>query len=116
MHVCVRACVRACVRTCVCLSVSLSIPLSVCQSVCPSVCLSLASDSTKTINVIMKLGTMTASDIGMYHVLIIFTLTFIQGHTDLNRESNKCSMISETVQGNAHHVFAVKIIVKTTGL
>ena len=40
----------------------------------------------------------TVAVTGMYHVLIILTLTFTEGHTDLNRENNKRSMISETVQ------------------
>ena len=34
----------------------------------------------------------------MHHMLIILTLTFIQGHTDLNHEKNKCLIISETIQ------------------
>ena len=34
----------------------------------------------------------------MHHVLSILTLTYIQGHTDRNRENDKCSIISETVQ------------------
>ena len=35
-------------------------------------CLSLASDSSETVKVtIIKLGTVTASDMRMYHVLII---------------------------------------------
>ena len=29
---------------------------------------------------------------------MVLTLTFTQGHTDLNHENNKCSIISETVQ------------------
>ena len=50
--------------------------------VCIFVCVSFASDSSETIEVIiMKLGTVTASDMRMHHVLIILTLTFIQGHT-----------------------------------
>ena len=54
-------------------------------SVCVSVCVSLASDFSETVEVIVvKLGTLTASDMKMHHVLIILTLTFIQGHTDLN--------------------------------
>ena len=61
-------------------------------------CLSLASDYSKTIEVIIvKLGMVTASDVTLRHMLIILTLT-IQCHTDLNREKNKCSIISETVQ------------------
>ena len=39
---------------------------------------------------------MSASDMRMHHMLIILTLTFIHGHTDLSRENNKCSF--------AHHV------------
>ena len=50
----------------------------------------------------------TASDMLMHLVLIIFTLTFIQGHTDLNHENNKCLIISETVQA-IPVTFAVKI-------
>ena len=34
-------------------------------------------------SVIIKLGTVTASDMVMHHVFIILTLTFVQGHTDL---------------------------------
>ena len=51
---------------------------------CVYVCvyMSLASDSSETVEVIIvKLGTVTASDLGMRHVLIMLTLTFIQGHT-----------------------------------
>ena len=92
MCVCVR--VRACVRACV--------------IVC--VCVSLASDSSETVAVIIvKLGTETASDMGMHSVLIILTLTFIQGHTDLNHENNQCFIISETIQGMPIK-FAVKIV------
>ena len=60
-------------------------------------CLSLARDSLETVEVvIIKFGMVTASDMGMQHVLII--LTFIQGHTDHNHENNKCLIISETIQ------------------
>ena len=48
---------------------------------------------------------MTASDISMHYVLIILILIFIQGHTDLNHENNKCS---ETVKAISIE-FAVKI-------
>ena len=59
--------------------------------------------------IIIKLGMVTASDMLMHHVLIILTLTFIQGHTDLyvNHEKNKCLIISEIVQ--AVHI-TVKIV------
>ena len=67
-------------------------------------CMSLASDSSETIEVIIiKLGTVTALTMVMHHVLIILTLTFIQGHTDLNHENNKCSIISETDQSSKPH-------------
>ena len=70
-----RACVRACVvRACVCVS--------------------FASDSSETIEVIIiELGTVTASDMLMHHVLITLTLTFIQDHTDLNHDNNKFDYI-----------------------
>ena len=50
------------------------------KSLC--VCLPLASDSAETIHVItIKLGMVTASDMRMHCVLVILTLTFVQGHT-----------------------------------
>ena len=65
---------------------------SVCVHVRLSVRLFLASDSSETVEVsICKLGTVTASDLMMHHVLIILTLTFIQGHIYLNHENNKMS-------------------------
>ena len=73
--------------------------MCVCVCVCLCVCLSLASDSSETIKfIIIKLGTVTASDMRTHHVLIMVTLTFIQRHTDINDENNKCSIISETVE------------------
>ena len=90
------------IRVCVC----------VCVCVCVFVCVSLASDSSETTKVIIiKLGMATASDMRMHHVLIILTLTSIQGHKDLNHENNKCSIISETVQG-----MPIKFAVKTVQL
>ena len=78
--VCVCVCARACERACVRMLVR----------VCVCVCVSLASDSSETIKVtIIKLGTVTASDMGMHHVIIILTMTFVQGHTYLNHENNK---------------------------
>ena len=44
-----------------------------------------------------------------HHVLIILTLTAIQGHTNLNYENNKCLITSETIQAMPI-MFAVKII------
>ena len=53
-------------------------PESVCINVC--VCLSLTSDSSEIVEVlIIKLGTVTATDMRMDHVFIILALTFIQG-------------------------------------
>ena len=46
--------------------------------------------------VIIKLGTVTASDARMHHVsLLFFTLISIQGHTNLHHESNTFSIISK---------------------
>ena len=60
----------------------------------------LESDSSETVEVIIvKLDTVTASEMRMHQVLIILTVIFIQGHTYLNYSSN------------AHQV-AVKIVTK----
>ena len=45
-----------------------------------------------------------ASDMAMRRVLIMLTLTVIQGRTDVKREINKCLIISETVSSIAHQV------------
>ena len=69
--------------------------MSVCLSACLSMCVSLASDCSETVGVtIVKFGTLAASGMRMHHVLITLTLIFIQGHTDLNYENNKCLIIS----------------------
>ena len=48
-------------------------------SVCLSECLSVTNDSSETFNVIIiKLGTVTASDMRVHQVLSLLTLTFIQ--------------------------------------
>ena len=53
-----------------------------CLCVCVCVCVFIASDSSETIKaIVIKLGTLTASDMSVNHVLIILTLAFIQGHT-----------------------------------
>ena len=73
-------------------------------------CVSLAIDSSETIKVtIITFGMVTTSDMVMHDVLIILTLTFIQDHTHLYYETNKCSSISETVQAIPIK-FAVKIV------
>ena len=104
--VCVRA--RACVRT----YVRACVLACVCTCMRAGVCVPLASESSETIEVtIIKLGTVTASDMLMYHVLIILTSTFIQGHTDLNNENSKCLIIAETIQAMPI-TFAAKPIVQ----
>ena len=88
----------------VCKVVSDSKPLlcvTVCVTVC--VCVCLASNSSETVEVIVKLCTVTPSDMGMHHTLIILTLTFIQGHTYLNHENNKCLIIKKH-SSNVHQV------------
>ena len=56
-------CVSVCVRASVCMSVR------ACVYVCVCVCVSLASDPSETIKVIIiKFGTVTASDMIMHHV------------------------------------------------
>ena len=66
--------------------------------VCVCVILSVASCISETSEAIaIKFDLVTASVTGMHHMLIIFTLTFIQVHKDLNHETNKCSTVSETV-------------------
>ena len=78
--VCVHACACMHVRACMCVRVCVRV--------------SLASDSSETIIVvIITFCTVTSSDMTMHHVLCILTLTFIQGHTVLNHENNKCSFI-----------------------
>ena len=73
-------------------------------------CVSIASDSSETIEVsITKLGMVTASDMAIYHVFILLNLTLIQGHIDLNHENHTFWIISDTVQA-IHIKFAVNII------
>ena len=78
-----------CVCVCVC----------VCVRACMRACPSQAIPWKQSIEVIIiKLGTVTSSDMLMHRVLIILILAFIQGHTDLNHENNKYLIISETIQ------------------
>ena len=70
----------------------------------------LANDSLEIVEVIIvKLDTMTASDMRMHQVLNILTLTFTQGHKDLNHGNNKCLIISETLRAMSIK-FSVKIV------
>ena len=78
-----------------------------CEGLSLCVCESLTGDAPETIEVII-IGMVRTSDMVMHHVLIILSLTFIQGHTILNDDNNKCSIISENVQAIPIK-FAVKI-------
>ena len=69
-------------RVCVCVCVGGGVHM--CGFVCLSVCFSLANDSSETIDVIIKLDTVTVSDMTMHHVLIKLTLNFIRADTYLN--------------------------------
>ena len=61
--------------------------------------MSLAIGSSENGDVIIvKPDTVTPSDMRKYDVLLILTLTLIQGHTDRNHENNKCLIISETIE------------------
>ena len=79
------------------------------MSVCLSVCASPAIISETSEAMAVKFDTVTASVTVMHQVVIILTLTYLQGHTYLNDENNKCSIILETVQAMAIK-FAVKIV------
>ena len=81
----------------------------VCLSVCLSVCVPHKRFLGTVEVIIVKLSTVTASDMPMHRVVIILTLTFIQGHTELNREHNKCLIISEIIQA-MRITFAVKLV------
>ena len=72
-----------------------------------SMCVPLASDSSKAIGVtIVQLGTVTASHLRMHHVLIISTLTVMQGHTNLNHENNKLMFhYIKNFSSKVHQVF-----------
>ena len=72
-----------------------------------SLCVSVASHISETSEAIaIKVDTVTASVTRMHHVLIIIlSLTFIQGHTDLNHE-NDSQMLDycRICSSNAHQV------------
>ena len=76
--------------------------------VCLCVCLSVASHISETSETIALIfDTVIATVMIMHRVFMAFTFT--QGHTDLNHENNKCSIIPETAQAIPIK-FAVKII------
>ena len=74
---------------CVCMHVY------VCSYIYIHVYSSLASDSSETVEVIIiKFGTVTASYMGIHHMLIVLTLTLMQGHSGsakVNQISVECS-------------------------
>ena len=93
--VCVRVRVCVCVwSVCVCVCGWVWVCVCVCVCVCVRVRVSIASDSSEGVEIIIKLGMVTASDMVMHHVLFILTFTVIQGHTYLNYAKKKCSIIS----------------------
>ena len=73
--------------------------------------MSLASDSSETVEVIIvNLDRVTASGMGIHHVVLTLTRpAYNEGHRDLNHENNKCLIISETIQAMPT-TFAVKIV------
>ena len=80
-----------------------------CMRVHVYVCPSQAIPQKLSKVIIIKLGMVTSSDMRMHRMLIILTSTFIQGHTNLNHENNKCLLISETIQSMPIK-YAVKIV------
>ena len=60
--------------------------MCVCVCACMRACACPSQVIPRKLEIIVKLGTVTASGMRMRHVLIILTLTFIQGHADLNHE------------------------------
>ena len=64
-----------------------------CACLCPSQAI-----PQKLLNTSSSNGMVTASNIVMHHMLIILTLTFIQGHTYRNHSNNKCLIDSETLK------------------
>ena len=76
----------------VCISLCVSVSVSV---VCVCDTVSLTSNYSETVEIIItKPGTVTASDASSHHVLILLTLTFIQGLTYLKHENKKCSIMT----------------------
>ena len=102
--VCVVYCVR--VRVCVyvcCVSMCVCVYVCVCACVRPSQ--AIPRKLLKLLKVIIvKLGTVTAWDMDMHHVLITLTSTFIHGHTEDSRlkiyMTNASPMTLNYIQGH----------------
>ena len=85
---------RTC-RTCLCVCVRAF-------KWCPS---QAVIPQSRTVEItIVKLGTVTASYVRMHHVLIILTLTFIQGHTYLSHVMKMINVYFKNYSSNDHHV------------
>ena len=69
------------------------------ETVSLCVCPSQRIPSNTIAVIIIKLGTVTASDMKKHHVLIILILTSIQGHTDLNHENNNVRLFQKLDKG-----------------
>ena len=89
----------------VCVSVSVSVSVSVCLCVCLS-CLSVSVCVWFLRNCWSHHCQTWHGDClrCMHHVLIILTLTFIQGHTICSHENDKCLIISETTRAMHHQI------------
>ena len=86
-------------RVCVCVYVC------VCVRARVHACLSVASHISDTSEAIaVTFDTVAASVMRLHRVLIILTLTFIQGHTDSNHENNKCDYFRKCSSSNPHQV------------
>ena len=91
-------CLSVCLYVSVCVSVCLCVCLSVrlCVYVCPMPAISQKPLKRQ----LSTLTAVTASVTRMPHVFRTLTVSFIQGHTDLHRENNKRSIISENCSSN----------------
>ena len=109
--VCACVCVCQCVSACVCVCLSVSVCVSVCQcvSACVCVCVSVCQCVCACVPPKGLLGNWWShhrqscwhgdcfrrENVSRVNYI---DLAFIQGHSYLNHETNKCSIISETVQ------------------
>ena len=99
-------CVCVCVF-CVCVCVCVCVPR---KRFFKTIVVKIVLFESSDVVIIVELGTVTASDMRMHHVLIILTMTFIQGRKNRNHENNKYFIISETIQVMPI-TFAVKVCI-----
>ena len=96
-----------CVCVCVCV---VCVCVCVCVCACVRACVSLASDSSEIIEVIIiTLGTVTASDMLMHHNANASRVNYSFKVAHLNQEYDASLIISETIQAMPTR-FAVKIV------